>query len=48
MDIYDLEINIWENSYYNFIVVLYIGFLFIYVSAPNPTVLYKRILQKDD
>ena len=46
MDFNDLKINLNENSLYNFILTLYLGFLLIYVTAPNPSILYKRIIKK--
>ena len=48
MDFNDLKINIWENSLYNFIITLYFGFMLIYVTAPNPNILYKRIIKKSN
>ena len=45
MDFNDLKINLNENSLYNFILTLYFGFMFIYVTAPNPNILYKKIIK---
>jgi len=36
-----------EDNLFNFILILYFGFLVLYTIHPKPSILYKRVLQQN-
>jgi len=36
-----------QDNLFNFIMTLYIGFFIIYLSAPKPKILYKKIINQN-